>query len=116
MDTTYETFPSLCRHTSRFLICFITFLPFGLWGYTSWLTIPVMAVITFLLVGTENIGIQIEQPMLVLPLEILSAGTKAAVEAMSMAQGQADRWAQLPEDLRAISGVDGQAQGTPNGK
>ena len=27
-----------CRHTSRFLIVFLTFLPFALWSYCGWLT------------------------------------------------------------------------------
>lgn len=47
------------RHTSRFIICYLTFLPFALWTYLEWLLLPTMVVLTFLLLGIENIGIQV---------------------------------------------------------
>jgi hypothetical protein len=47
------------RHTSRFIICYLTFLPFSLWSYLEWLLLPTMVVLTFLLLGIENIGIQV---------------------------------------------------------
>ncbi|GBF88169.1 hypothetical protein Rsub_00881 [Raphidocelis subcapitata] len=67
------------RHTSRFLITYLTCLPFGLGAYMGWLTLPVMVVLTFLLMGIENIGVQIENPVRVLPMDRFSAGNKAAV-------------------------------------
>lgn len=48
-----------CSHTSRFIIVYLTFLPFALWGYLGWLLLPVSVVLTFLLLGIENIGIQV---------------------------------------------------------
>jgi predicted membrane chloride channel (bestrophin family) len=52
-----QTIPlAYTRHTSRFIITYLTFLPFGLWAYTRWLTIPIMATVAFLLLGIENIG------------------------------------------------------------
>jgi ion channel-forming bestrophin family protein len=81
------------RQTSRFLITYITFMPFGLWAYTHWLTIPIMMVITMLLVGVENIGIQCEQPLMVLPLSSLAAGCRAAVEGVGMSQAGAVKFA-----------------------
>ena len=116
---------SFCRHTSRFIITWCTFLPFALWvrldqtpprwwglfsalpcmtaapssaarstlcagcraavlqAYTGWLTIAINAVITFLLVGTENIGIMIEQPMTVLPLATFASSCRHVAEAIA---------------------------------
>ena len=72
------------RHTSRFLFTFLTFIPFGLWPVMdkSWnhlATIPVTFIIAFFLLGIEEIGIQIEEPFSILPLEALCNGAIAAV-------------------------------------
>lgn len=71
------------RHTSRFLTVFLLCMPFGLWPAMSgtwnhWLTIPVTAVLSFFLLGIEEIGIQIEEPFSILPLEALCNGAIAA--------------------------------------
>jgi len=52
-----------CRHTSRFLMCYILIgLPLLLWPLAGWSS-PVLAVlISFLLLGVENIGAFIEEP------------------------------------------------------
>ncbi len=44
------------RHTSRFIITYIIFLPFAFWRTCQWLTPFVSGVVTFLLIGIENIG------------------------------------------------------------
>ena len=80
------------RQTSRFIVAYLTFMPFGLWAYTEWLTIPVMTVLSLLLIGIENIGIQLEQPMMVLPLSSLASGCRAAVEGVAIAQTGAVRF------------------------
>jgi hypothetical protein len=137
-----------CRHTSRFIICYLTFLPFALWDYLAWVMLPTMIVLTFLvswqpfslalhrdlprqqhaaaqltamppslrslrhcmhcslqlgntgltriparsppclspsclpaclqLMGIENVGVQIEDPLRVLPLHKFCEGNKAA--------------------------------------
>ncbi|KAK9846556.1 hypothetical protein WJX81_006513 [Elliptochloris bilobata] len=56
------------RHTSRFLIVWLTLLPFSLWEVYGWASPALQAIISFLLIGVENIGIQIEEPFAVLPL------------------------------------------------
>lgn len=56
------------RHTSRFLILFLSFLPFAMVDFLKWWAIPAMMIITFLLSGVENIGVAIENPFRVLPL------------------------------------------------
>lgn len=45
----------------RFVMSFLCFLPFAIWPQLRWLTIPAMGLITFLLVGIENIGIQVSE-------------------------------------------------------
>ena len=71
------------RHTSRFLTTFLLFLPFGLWPLfaSSWnhvATVPATAIIGFFLLGIEEIGIQIEEPFSILPLEALCDGAIGA--------------------------------------
>ena len=42
--------------------------PFAVWAQYGWATPFVTAIVTFLLMATENIGIQIEEPFKVLPM------------------------------------------------
>ncbi|CAK0748372.1 hypothetical protein CVIRNUC_001834 [Coccomyxa viridis] len=60
---------SYTRHTSRFLMVFLTFLPFTLWEVTGWLSPIAEALIAFLFMGIDNIGTQIEEPFATLPLD-----------------------------------------------
>ena len=71
-----------CRHTSRFLLWWLTGFPFAAWACYGWVTPLITAVVTFLLLGVENIGIQIEEPFEVLPLEAITAGCAASVQDM----------------------------------
>ena len=71
------------RHTSRFLAVFLLFLPFGLWpamasSWNHWTTVPAADMIAFFLLGIEEIGIQIEEPFSVLPIEAFCNGAIAA--------------------------------------
>ena len=59
------------RHTSRFLVIYITFMPFTLWHACGWGSVPASVVIAFLLLGIEEIGVQIEEPFGILPLGAL---------------------------------------------
>ena len=52
-----------CRHTLRFMVTWLVFLPWALWEDCQWLTIPITGIITFLLLGIENIGIQVWSPL-----------------------------------------------------
>jgi len=68
------------RQTSRFLLIYLTFLPFSLAAYLSWACIGVMPVLVFLLVGIENIGSKCELPLDTLPIEALASSSKNTVE------------------------------------
>mmetsp|Transcript_36209 Transcript_36209/g.61062 ORF Transcript_36209/g.61062 Transcript_36209/m.61062 type:complete len:405 (+) Transcript_36209:242-1456(+) len=56
------------RHTVRYLMIWVTFLPLALWPSLDWVSIIVTPIIVFLLMGLENIGIQIEEPFRILPI------------------------------------------------
>ena len=56
------------RHTSRFLVIYVTFMPFTLWHACGWGCVPASVIIAFLLLGIEEIGVQIEEPFGILPL------------------------------------------------
>lgn len=62
----------VCRHTSRFLVIWLTAMPFTLWKSCGWSMIPATGMIAFLLLGIEEIGVQIEEPFSILPLGVFS--------------------------------------------
>jgi len=71
------------RLTARFLAIFLTFLPLALWGqlggsWNHWATIPAEFMIAFFLFGLEEVGIQVEEPFSILPLEAFCNGAIAA--------------------------------------
>mmetsp|Transcript_33472 Transcript_33472/g.85514 ORF Transcript_33472/g.85514 Transcript_33472/m.85514 type:complete len:174 (+) Transcript_33472:1045-1566(+) len=60
---------SYTRHTSRFLISYLTFLPLALWEETSWGVVPISGIVAFFLLGIDEIGVQIEEPFSIMPLD-----------------------------------------------
>ena len=71
------------RLTARFLTVFLTLLPLALWGvlgdsWNHWATIPATLSISFFLFGIEEVGIQIEEPFSILPLEAFCNGAITA--------------------------------------
>jgi len=68
------------RHTARFLTFFMALLPLALWetmgqSWNHWGTIPATALLAIFLFGIEELGIQIEEPFGILPLEALCDGS-----------------------------------------
>ena len=70
---------SYTRHTSRFMIIWLSLLPFALWEPCRWGMVPVTVAISLLTLGVEEIGVIIEEPFSVLPLETLCASIAADV-------------------------------------
>ena len=73
----------MSAQTSRFLTAFVIVLPFGLYpvlgnSWNHWATVPASDFIAFFLLGIEEIGIQIEEPFSILPLEAMCDGAIAA--------------------------------------
>lgn len=74
--------PSFTRHTSRSLTLWCNLLPFALWPETGWATVPVSLMVTFVLLGIEDIGVQIENPFHNLPLRQYQTAVHASVDAL----------------------------------
>ncbi|GMH38209.1 hypothetical protein BSKO_06093 [Bryopsis sp. KO-2023] len=64
---------SYTRHTARFLLLWLTFLPFGLWTTIGWGMVPCNILVAALLLAIEEIGVQIEEPFGILALEGICA-------------------------------------------
>jgi len=64
------------RHISRFLLIWIFLVPFALLPVMGWGTPFSVALIAFLLLVIDEIGVQIEEPFQILPLEKLTAAIK----------------------------------------
>lgn len=47
---------------SRFLILWLLLLPTALWDSCSWTAVPISGCIAFLMLGIDEIGVQIEEP------------------------------------------------------
>ncbi|KXZ52338.1 hypothetical protein GPECTOR_10g970 [Gonium pectorale] len=71
---------SYTRHTSRFLILWLLWLPVALWGKAGWCVVPVEAILTYLLLGIDEIAIQMEEPFGILPLENFCDAVQQSVE------------------------------------
>lgn len=71
------------RHTSRYVGTWLALLPFGIYGVDfSWnhlLTAPSCVLVTFFLLGIEELGIQIEEPFSILPMEAFCDASIGAV-------------------------------------
>ena len=61
------------RHTSRFLAIWVLLLPLALvgelQGNASWLVVPVSSLVATFFFGIEELGVQLEEPFSVMPLE-----------------------------------------------
>lgn len=59
---------SYTRHTSRCMMLWLLTLPAALWPSMGPATVPAVAVITYILIGIDELGVQIEEPFSILPL------------------------------------------------
>jgi len=63
---------SYTRHTSRSLMLWLLTLPFALWDGMGWAAVPAVALMSYLMLGIDEIGVQIEEPFGVLPVKVRS--------------------------------------------
>ncbi len=68
------------RHTSRFVTLWLGFLPFALWPIAGMATTPSVLLLTYGLLGLEDIGVQIEEPFDILPLRSYCQSISASVD------------------------------------
>ena len=62
---------SYTRHTSRILTLWLLTLPFSLWSQLGAAMIPAMFILGWLMLGVDEIGIEIEEPFCILPVRPL---------------------------------------------
>ena len=82
------------RHTTRFVGIWLALLPLALWGVdTSWnriMSIPSCAITVFFMLGLEELGMQIEEPFGILPMEAFCDGSIGApLQEMVIAEDEA---------------------------
>ncbi|KAL4514754.1 hypothetical protein Ndes2437A_g06840 [Nannochloris sp. 'desiccata'] len=70
------------RHTSRFMIIWLSALPFALWEPLHWGMVPTCFVISALTLGVEDIGVLIEEPFSILPLEVVCSTIRGNIVEM----------------------------------
>jgi predicted membrane chloride channel (bestrophin family) len=92
------------RHTNRFITVFMALLPLALWGpmkdtWNHGAPIPAPAVLALFLFGIEELGIQIEEPFGILPLEALCDGSIEGV-VMDMRNSYSEGYFGELEDTR----------------
>lgn len=94
------------RHTSRFLMTYLTIMPLLLWHALRWGSLPMCMLVAFLLLGTENIGAQIEEPFHVLALDAICSSMHDNVLEMARSQAALRQEALLPEAAAARRAQD----------
>lgn len=62
---------SFTRHTSRILTMWLFTLSFSLWLPLGWCMIPAVFLISWVMLGIDEIGIEIEEPFCILPVRPL---------------------------------------------
>lgn len=73
----------------RFMTTWLLFLPFGLWPILGWAVPGVSCVVAYLLVGTENIGVQLEEPFAIIFMgQIADSCRDSIAEIVETAKGE----------------------------
>eukprot|EP00591_Stephanopyxis_turris_P013526 CAMPEP_0195511510 /NCGR_PEP_ID=MMETSP0794_2-20130614/3794_1 /TAXON_ID=515487 /ORGANISM="Stephanopyxis turris, Strain CCMP 815" /LENGTH=364 /DNA_ID=CAMNT_0040639113 /DNA_START=323 /DNA_END=1417 /DNA_ORIENTATION=+ len=72
------------RHTARFVGFWLLLLPLGLWdpfasSWNHWGMIPAVMMISFFMLGVEELSVQLEEPYSVLPMEKMTGGIGLSV-------------------------------------
>ena len=62
---------SFTRHTSRILTVWLFTLPLALWLPLGWCMVPAVFLISWVMLGVDEIGIEIEEPFCILPVRPL---------------------------------------------
>ncbi|KDD74270.1 bestrophin [Helicosporidium sp. ATCC 50920] len=108
---------SYSRHTSRWLLVWLAFLPFSLWRLYAWGSVPLSGLLAFLMLGIDEIGVQIEQPFQVLPLESLCCTVERNLRNLAAATPAVKRLASLAVEAQlALAESDATASFREPGK
>ncbi|KAI7843435.1 hypothetical protein COHA_002913 [Chlorella ohadii] len=101
------------RHNSRMLTLWMTLLPFSLWDTCGWATPFVVVIVAFLLLGVKEIGLTIEEPFSILPLETICNTIETNVWELHRAHSTAAAEAQQEAQRGSWSQQAQQAQQGP---
>ena len=104
------------RHTSRFVGTWLAMLPLAIWSVdTSWnhlVSVPSSAFVVFFLLGIEELGLQIEEPFGILPMEAFCDGAIGAALNEQIVTEDKKR-AEQRKRLEAMGGVEGTRHDSP---
>jgi predicted membrane chloride channel (bestrophin family) len=81
---------SYTRFTGRALITWLLALPLALWPLMGWATPPAMLALCYVVLGIDEIGVEIEEPFCILPLQALCDAIRRDV-GIAKAAGEAGR-------------------------
>ena len=70
---------SYTRFTARALVCWLLALPLALLPQLGWATVPVQLASCYLVLGIDEIGVEIEEPFSILPLQALCEAVRRDV-------------------------------------
>jgi predicted membrane chloride channel (bestrophin family) len=70
---------SYTRFTGRSLMVWLGTLPLALWPLMGWATVPAMFVLSYVVLGIDEIGVEIEEPFAILPLQALCEAVRRDV-------------------------------------
>ena len=70
---------SYTRFTGRSLMVWLATLPVALWPLMGWATVPAMFVTSYVVLGIDEIGVEIEEPFAILPLQALCEAVRRDV-------------------------------------
>jgi predicted membrane chloride channel (bestrophin family) len=84
---------SYTRLTGRILVVWLAALPLALWPLMGWATPPAMFVLAYIVLGIDEIGVEIEEPFCILPLQALCEAIRRDVGiAEQQAKVLAEAW------------------------
>ncbi|CAK0890676.1 unnamed protein product [Prorocentrum cordatum] len=77
---------SYTRLTSRFLSVWLLFMPLALYGAINphWAIVPITAFLAFAIFGIEELGVQIEEPFSILPMDTMAGIDASIFEALEL--------------------------------
>lgn len=70
------------QHSARFMTLWLGLLPLGLVTVLGWQAVPAEGVVAFVLLGLDEIAMQLEEPFGVLPLESMVRSVKGDLDTL----------------------------------
>lgn len=97
---------SYTRFTARALMLWLMAMPLALWPLMGWATVPALFFMSYVVIGIDEIGVEIEEPFCILPLQDLSNAIKRDVQ---IAAAEADQYREMFAVQAAAAAAPAQA-------